>query len=176
MKKIVLRFGLFAGAILSLAMFATMPFHDRLGYDTSLVLGYTSMVVAFLMVFFGIRSYRDNVDGGHITFGRGFKVGIMITAIGSLCYVLAWQVMYHTIASDYLDKYAAHVIEEERAAGTPEEKIAEKQAQMARFAELYKNPLVNVAFTLLEVLPVGIVITAVSAGILRRRRQTVLAT
>jgi amino acid transporter len=176
MKRIVLTFGLIAGAILSIVMMATMPFHDQLGYDTSVVVGYSSMVIAFLMVFFGIRSYRDNAAGGHITFGRGFKVGIMITAIASLCYVVAWEVIYYTWQPDYLEKFAVQMVEKERAAGTPEAEIAVKQAEMAKFAELYKNPLVNAGFTLLEVLPVGIVMTAVSAGILRRRRGPEFAT
>ena len=70
MKKIVLTFGLIAGAILSAMMLITLPFQDAIGYDRSAVIGYTSMVVAFLLVFFGVRSYRDNVAGGAVRFGR----------------------------------------------------------------------------------------------------------
>ena len=64
MKKIVLTFGIIAGALLSLMMVATIPFMDRIGFDYGMVIGYTSMVLAFLLVFFGIRSYRENVGGG----------------------------------------------------------------------------------------------------------------
>ncbi|MEA3245348.1 MAG: DUF4199 family protein, partial [Gemmatimonadota bacterium] len=71
MKRIVLTFGLISGGILSLMMLATLPFIDRIGFDNSEVIGYTSMVAGFLMVFFGIRSYREQVGGGSITFGRG---------------------------------------------------------------------------------------------------------
>jgi hypothetical protein len=58
MKKTVLTFGLISGAIMALMMFATLPFIDRIGLDKGAIIGYTTMVLSFLLVFFGIRSYR----------------------------------------------------------------------------------------------------------------------
>jgi hypothetical protein len=76
MRKTVLTFGFIAGAILSVMMLVTIPFHDRIGFGWGgLVIGYASMVLAFLMVFVGVRLYRDNVAGGSVTFGRALKVG-----------------------------------------------------------------------------------------------------
>ena len=167
-----MKFGLIAGAILSVTMVATMPFADRIGFDRMMWVGYTNMIVAFLMVFFGIRSYRDNAAGGSITFGRGFKLGIAITLIASLCYVLTWEVLNYTVSSDFMEKYSAHMMEKERAAGATEAVLAAKRAEMEKFAELYKNPLFNAGMTFMEVFPVGLLATIVSAGILRRRRES----
>ncbi len=61
MRKIVLTFGMIAGGILSVMMLATIPFIDTIGFSTSEVIGYSTMVLALLMTYFGIRSYRDNV-------------------------------------------------------------------------------------------------------------------
>jgi hypothetical protein len=169
MQRIVLTFGLIAGAILSVMMIATVPFLDRIGFDTGTIIGYTTMVMAFLMVFFGIRSYRDNVAGGALSFGRAFRVGILITAVAASCYVLTWQVIYYGFVPDFGERYSAHVLEKERVAGASAEALAAKQAELDRFRELYRNPLMNIAFTFLEVLPVGVVATVASAGILRRR-------
>lgn len=169
MKRIVLVFGLIAGAILSAMMLATIPFMDRIGFEYGAMIGYTTMVVAYLMVFFGIRSYRDNVAGGELTFGRGFKIGALITAIASICYVLTWQVVNHQFVPDFTEKYAAYAIDKERQAGADAAALAEKQAELDRFQEMYRNPLFNVGITLLEVLPVGLVMTALSAALLRRR-------
>ena len=82
MKKTVWTFGLIAGGILSAMMLLTMPFIDRIGTDHGEVIGYTTMVLAFLLVFFGIRSYRDNVGGGTVGFGRALAVGSLIVLIG----------------------------------------------------------------------------------------------
>src|SRR6185312_9739371 len=101
MKKIVLTFGLIAGAILSLMMLATLPFMDKVGFDKGYVIGYTSMVLAFLLVFFGIRSYRENIGGGAISFGRAFSVGILIVLIASACYVVTWEIVYFKLAPGF---------------------------------------------------------------------------
>src|SRR6185436_1178140 len=106
MKKIVLVFGLISGALMALFMFATLPFVDKIGMDRMLFFGYTGMVLAFMLIFFGIRSYRENVNGGTVTFGRAFLVGILITLISSACYVIAWQILYHNFMPDFFEKYS----------------------------------------------------------------------
>ena len=171
MKKIVLTFGLISGAIISGMMLITLPFHDALGFDRSLFLGYTSMVLAFLLVFFGVRSYRDNIAGGAVRFGRAFAVGAQIALVSSLCYVAAWEVAFFTFAPDYLTKYQAHELEKARAEGATEEAIALKKAEMDKFAVMYKNPAINAALTLAEPLPVGLIVALVSAGVLSRRKK-----
>lgn len=175
MKKIVLTFGLISGAMLSVMMLATLPFMDQIGFDKGMVIGYTTMVLAFLMVYFGIRSYRDNVAGGTIGFGRAFKVGILITFISSACYVATWQVVYFKLAPDFGQKYAAYELEKARKAGAPEAKLVEMKKEIDGFMELYKNPLVNMGITFLEPLPVGLLFTLGSAWMLSRRRKEATA-
>lgn len=177
MKKIVLTFGLIAGAILAGMMFLTVPFMDTIGFDRGEVIGYTSMLVAFLLIFFGVKSFRDNVAGGTITFRRAFAVGGLIALVASACYVAAWQVVYYKLAPDFVPRYQAHVMEKARADGASDAELAKRQADMERFGEMYKNPLVNVGITFLEPLPVALVVALVSAGVLsRRRRDALLAT
>jgi Protein of unknown function (DUF4199) len=171
MKKIVLIYGLIAGAILSGTFLVSLQFHDAIGFDYGMVVGYTSMVLAFLLIFFGVRSYRDNVSGGLVGFGRALKVGALIALLGSACYVGTWEVIYFGMHSDYLTKYQTHMIEKARAKGDSPEVIAQKQAEMAKFAKMYDNPVINVAITFMEPLPVALIMTLVSAGVLSRRRK-----
>jgi hypothetical protein len=171
MKKTVLKFGLIAGAILSATMLVTIPFHDRIGWDNSMLVGYTTMLVAFLLIFFGVRSYRDQVGGGTVGFGRALAVGTLIGVLGSACYVATWEVLFFTVASDYMTKYEAHVLDKARAAGETEEALAAKKVEMEKFAEMYKNPAINAAMTFVEPLPVALIVALVSAGVLSRRRK-----
>jgi uncharacterized membrane protein len=172
MKKTVLTFGLISGAIVSAMMILTLRFHEALGNDKSLVLGYTSMVLAFLLVFFGVRSYRDNVAGGSLRFGRAFAVGALIALVASLCYVATWEVIYFKFEPDYLTKYQARMLEKARADGASEATLAEKKAEMDKLAVMYANPAINAAMTLAEPLPVGLIIALVSAGVLSRRKRS----
>lgn len=170
MRKTVLTFGLIAGAILSAMLVATIPFIERIGFDRGEVLGYASMVAAFLLVFFGVRSYRDDVAGGTIGFGRAFAVGALIACVASACYVVTWEAMRGSVAPDFAAKYQAHALEKMRADGATEAEVAAKRAQMEKFARLYENRAVSAAITFIEPLPVGLVVALVSAGVLRRRR------
>ena len=171
MKRIVLKFGLISGAILSAMLVATAPFVDEIGWDYGMVLGYSTMLLAFLLVFFGIRSYRETVGDGRISFGRAVGVGLLIMTVCCICYVITWEIVYFNFLPDFGDKYAAYAIEKSRAAGASAEEIARQTEEMRQFKQMYDNPLYNSAFTFLEPLPVGIPMTLISAFILRKRRR-----
>ena len=170
MKKTVLTFGLISGAIISALMLATVPFMHQLSMSRGMVIGYTTMVLAFLLVFFGIRSYRENVGDGRISFGRALGVGLLIMLITCACYVITWEFVYFNFMPDFAEKYAAFMLEDMRAKGASPAELAQKMDEMKRFQVLYNNNIFyNVGMTLLEPLPVGIIMTFISALILRRR-------
>lgn len=167
MTRIVLTFGLIAGAIMSVMMVATMPFIERFDFEHGEIVGYTSMVLAFLLIFFGVRTYRENA-GGSVTFGRAFLVGTLIAFVASACYVATWQVLYQSSFSDFATKYTEHQLEQERARGADEATLAKRREELEQFARRYENPIFRTAITFLEPLPIGLVLALVSAGILRR--------
>lgn len=169
MKKTVLTFGLISGLISGLMMLATIPFTKKLGFDKGEIIGYTLIVLSGLMVFFGIRSYRENGSGGRMSFGRGFAVGILITLLSNLFYVATWEVIYFKFMPNFADTYAAHMIERAKASGASPEKVAKTEQEAKQFKEMYNNPAVNIAMTFMEVFPIGLGVTLLSAAILRRR-------
>lgn len=177
MKRIVIIFGVISGVISSALMFLTLPLMHTgaINFSNGYILGYTSIVLSFVLVFFGIRSYRENA-GGTITFGRGFSVGILITLISCVFYVASWEVIYFNIMPDFADKYAAHAISDMRAKGATDAAIAAKKVEMEKMKTMLNNPLLNAAMTFIEPFPVGLVVTLISAAVLRRRTPPALAT
>jgi hypothetical protein len=172
MKKIVLRYGFASGAILvALASVMTplLCMNETVNFDHSEILGYSAMVLSFLLVFFGVRSYRDNVAGGSIGFGKAVQVGLLITLITCAMYVIAWEIAYFNFFPNFLDTYSAHVIAKMRSTGASEAAIRETSTKMAELAKSYTNPLFNSAITFMEVFPVGLIMTLISAAILRRK-------
>ncbi len=169
MKKTVLTFGLISGAMAAGMMLATLPFVDKIGFEKGEILGYTTIVLAALMVFFGVRSYRENAGEGRLTFGRGFAVGILITLIFSACYVGTWEIVYYKLMPDFNEKYTAHMVERAKASGVSQEKIDKTVKDAQDFKQMYDKPVNNIAFTFMEVFPIGFVVTLVSAGILRKK-------
>lgn len=173
MRKIILTFGFLAGGVLAVMMCITIPFQDQIGADHSLIIGYTTMVLAFIMIFFGVRSYRDNVAGGTVKFGRALVVGLSITLIATACYVATWEVLFFNFFPDFADKYAATTVERVKKSGASAETIAATTKQMDDFKTSYKNPLINIAYTTIEPLPVGILFAFVAAGVMSRKRRDV---
>ena len=171
MKKTILTFGLISGAISSALMLSFIPFVDKIGFDKGMYLGYTAIILSFLMIFFGVRSYRENVGGGQITFTKAFTIGILITLISCACYVITWQIAYFFFMPDFLDKYSAYMIEKMRAAGETQQAIDATAKQMKDFKVMYSNPLFNAAITFTEPFPVGLVMTLITAVILRKKRK-----
>jgi hypothetical protein len=171
MRNIVLRFGLASGCILVAMASIMMPLclNGAIDFDHSEILGYSSMVLSFLLVFFGVRSYRETVAGGAISFGKAFQVGILITLITCAMYVIAWEIAYFNFFPNFLDQYSAHVLAKMRSTGASEAAIQESAAKMAELAKHYTNPLFNSAITFMEVFPVGLIMTLLSAAILRRK-------
>ena len=170
MKKTILTFGLISGVLASVLMLATIPFfkyfeHGNLG----MIVGYTAIVLVALLVYFGIRSYRDNIAGGVITFGRGFMIGLGITLISCVIYVISWEIIYFNFMQGSMDGYFARMVQQAQSGpGTPEV-IAAKVAAIRHSQQLYENPFVNALYTFIEPFPVDLVITLISAAILRRK-------
>jgi len=170
MKRVVLVFGILSGLVSSALMSITMPLLKKgvINHDNGWVIGYTAIVLSFVLVFFGIRAYREN-NGGTITFGRAFAVGILITLISCVFYIASWEVIYFNFMPDFVDNYAKYTGEKMRASGASDAAIAAKVEEVRKMKPLYDNPLTNAALTFLEPFPVGLIITLISAAILRRR-------
>jgi hypothetical protein len=169
MKKTVLTFGLISGVMSSLMMVSTLPFIHSLGFDRGAIVGYTAIVLSFLLVFFGIRSYRENVGDGRITFGRGVAVGILITVISCVFYVATWEVIYFKFMPDFGDKYTDYMVTKAKAAGASQETIDAKVKEGRALKTMLDKPLINAAMTFTEPFPIGLLVTLISAAALRKR-------
>src|SRR5215210_5648522 len=121
MKKNIIIYGLIAGIVVSILMLSTVNYlshcEGNVDYDTSMLIGYASMLVSFSLVFVGIRNYRNKYNGGIISFGKAFKVGILIVLIASTIYVVAWLIAYFFFIPDFMEKFSAHELDKLKASG-----------------------------------------------------------
>lgn len=178
MKKIIVINGLIAGFIVSAMLYISLPLQEKgiLTYDNGMLVGYTSMVLALSLIFVGVKSYRDNHQNGVISFGEGLKIGLLIAAVAALVYAFSWEIYFNTSQQDFMAKYTNHYVEKMAKEGASTAEIDAMKADMQKWSELYQNFFVRFGMTLAEILPVGIIISLLSATILRRktaRAQTV---
>jgi hypothetical protein len=173
MKKNVIVFGLISGLIVSVLMVIGMAWCYKSGnHDGNMILGYASMILAFSLIFVGVKNYRDKYNNGVISFGKAFKIGLYIALIASTMYVLAWLVDYYFFMPDFMDKYVAHEIEKTQSSGASAADIAAKVKEISYMKRMYSSFIWVVLFTYLEILPVGLIVSLISALILKRKAKS----
>jgi hypothetical protein len=170
MKNIVWLNGLLAGLIVSamLVISTWMCYHDE-NFQSSMLVGFGTMIVAFSTIFLAVKQIRDNYNQGVITLSKAFVTGVYIALIASTIYVVVWLIAYYIFMPDFMDKYTAHVIREAKADGSTQQEISAAIKEMDNYKEWYKNPVYVVLLTYMEILPVGLVMSIVSAFIVKRK-------
>lgn len=170
MKRIVLIYGLIAGAIVGAMLIITMPLYESgvLKIDNGELLGYTTMVIALSLIFFGVKSYRDGHLAGSISFGNALLMGLLITLVASVIYALSWEISYNTMKGDFIKQMSDAYLEKMKNEGATHAELNEAREKMVDYGIMYKNPVFRFAFTLMEIAPVGVIISLISAGLLRR--------
>ncbi len=172
MKKNVLIFGLISGLIVSGLISMTAVCYNKGQFEGSMILGFTVMILAFSVIFVGIKNYRDHYNNGTISFGKGLQIGLLISLIASSMYVLSWLIVYYNFMPDFMEKYSAYSLEQIKSnKKLTATEVKEKIEQINWGKDMYKSPIGVILTTYIEILPVGIIVTLISALILRRKQQ-----
>jgi hypothetical protein len=171
MIRMTLIYGLIAGLIAGISMCLTvtlLPEHPDSPW--SMVIGYTIMLVALSTVFIAIKRRRDRDQGGVIRFWPAFGMGLGISFVAGILYALAWEVTLAITHMDFASVYANAVIEGQKAKGVSGEALDKVIAQMEQFKLQYANPLYRLPMTFVEIFPVGVLVSLISAALLRNSR------
>ena len=164
MNNIILKNGLFGGSIVSaLLVIMTMYMKANPEKEVSMMIGFAGMLLSFFFVVKGIKQQRE-ANNGIISFGKAFLTGFWIVLVISTIYVLVWLVILYNFFPNFMEHYANMAIEK----ASPNE-VAKVSEEMNSYKEMYKNPIMVILLTYMEILPLGIVFSLVSALILKRK-------
>lgn len=177
MNKTILKFGLLAGIIVSafmtVSMFSIAANPSAQLADHSMLVGYLSMLIAFSLIYVAVKKHRDDQLGGSISFGKAFRMGLLIAFIAATLYVAAWAVVYQFFLPDFLDLYTKKTLAAAAGTASPTE-LQAKAAEMEQYKRWYKNPFFFALLTYAEILPVGLVVSLICALILKRKKPAVM--
>lgn len=167
MARIVLTFGIIAGLIVSLLMVIGMTLlagPDGVGSETA---GYLTMLLALAFIFVAIKRHRDINLGGVIRFWPALATGLGVAAIAGLFYVITWEIYFNMTGGAFMDAYIAAQIEGQRERGLTAGELAAHEASLRQSMALYANWWFRMPVTFTEIFPVGVLVSLVSAAILR---------
>jgi Protein of unknown function (DUF4199) len=171
MLRIIPFYGVIAGLIVGIPMNLMMVLQkNHLPLSYAELIGYTTMLIALSAVFVAIKRYRDLDLGGVIKFWPAFGLGLGISFVASILYVVAWEISLAVTHTDFIGGYARAVIAEAKAKGADAAKIAKITSDMAQLRAQYANPLYRLPETFTEIFPVGVLVSLVSAALLRNSR------
>lgn len=164
MKNLIFKNGILGGIIVSIVMISMMfymkTYPDR---EPSAIIGFGSMLLAFIFVIIGIKQQRET-NNGSITFGKAFVTGMSISLVISTIYILVWLVIYYNFFPDFMEQYSKMVLK-----NTNPEELTAKTAEMNQMKEWYKNPIMVILLTLMEILPIGIVVSLIGALVFKKK-------
>lgn len=151
--------GLIAGGLASL--FATLLAHS-MPDGVGMAIGYLSMLLALSAIVVAVKHERDTT--GAIGFWRAFGIGLAITLIASILYALCWEIALTMMGGPdgFIDGYKAGLARH----GASAQALAEVEGMRAG----YRNPLIRLPLTMTEIAPVGVLVSLVTAALLRNPR------
>ena len=171
MRKIILTHGLVGGLIVGTPMLLQgLLLEEHPPVPIAMAIGYATMLIALSTVFLGVKRQRDTVGGGVIKFWPALSMGLAISAVAGVIYVLTWELTQALTGYGFVAEYTDTMVAEKQAAGASAEEIATLRAQMADFAVQYADPLYRLPVTFIEIFPVGVVVSLISAALLRNPR------
>lgn len=172
MQKIILINGLIAALIISgVSSLMLWTAGSEAAHSQAEWLGYLIMVAGLSVIYVAIKQVRDQRYGGVIGFFKALQVGLGVTLIAAVCYVASWEVYYQFAGQDFIAQYQQSQLEQLATSGASEAQLAASQQDMAQFASWYARWYVRVLITLLEILPVGVLISLLAAAMLRTRQH-----
>lgn len=170
MKSFVIKFGFISGGISVALMFLTFVLlRGPWLFENGLFVGYAGMVLSFAVIYIGVRSYREKVGKGSLSFGKALQAGLLMALISCCCYALAWVCINHFLYPNFADDYLQHEMNSLRQSGATEAALQEKLKTMEEYKSMTANPFVNALLTFTEPLPVGFIVALLSAAILRKK-------
>jgi hypothetical protein len=170
MLKKILVYGIVAGLVAGLPLSALVILAHGSPPAHGMLIGYTIMLVALSTIFVAVKRQRDEVQGGVIRFWPAFGLGVGISAVAGILYVIAWETSVALAHLDFASSYAASIIAEKRAAGASAAELAKTVAEMQQFKIQYANPLFRWPMTFIEIFPVGVLVSLIAAALLRNPR------
>ncbi len=167
MKKRTLLFAIAAGVFISIFMVILVKYCDTQHAVTNMLITYTAMIIAFSVIFVAAKKERDS-NGGVITFGKAFRIGLMITLITSTIYVAVWLIYYYVFMPDFMEKYTQHIIQQLKASHLPPQELKAKIDEANQNKVLFSSPFGMILEAYMEILPVGLIVSLIAALILKR--------
>lgn len=167
MKKTILRFGLYSTITICVLSFLIWALVDAVDNTTGEIIGYSSMIVSLIFVYFGIKHFRDKENNGIVKFGKALLIGILISLMAALAFGILDVIYVKFINPEFMAEYYDGMLEQ--AESLPADEFEIRKAELASERETFSNPFAHFLLMSMMVFIIGFIISLLSAFILQRK-------
>jgi len=176
MKKVILRYGTYAGVFEFIAFVITWLIIDITNVEHKLqgAIGLVTILIPLIFVYFGIRYYRDRVNNSNITFLKALQVGLLIVIVPAVSFAIIETVYVLYINPKFYQNIAAFDIEQYRKTLSPAQFTA-KLNEIKQQVAMNDNPFYNFFGMILYIGALGVIVTLLSSVLLmcRVKKETI---
>ncbi len=141
MFRKILSYGVIAGLIVGIPLSAIVVSAGGHEMHYGMLIGYATMLVGLSTVFVAVKRHRDpRSRRGSSGFWPALGLGLGISVVASVVYVVAWESTVALTHLDFANGYAKMLIEQKKAAGVTGAALAKFTAEMEQFKVQYANP------------------------------------
>jgi putative flippase GtrA len=166
MNKTVIKFGLYGFITAAILFLLALVLGDGLSFATQEVIGYSSMVVSLVFVYFGIKNYRDYENNGHIRFGKALGIGMLITLFAALGFAIIDFIYTSYINPEFVDQFISYQLEVAEKSLSGEELIA-KKTEIESYKDMSSTAMALLMFV--TVILIGFIISLISSFVLNKK-------
>lgn len=170
MLRSILVYGAIAGSVIIASMIIALVLSDGEGAGASHWFGYLTMLIALSAIFFAVKRHRDKELGGVIKFSTAAYFGLGISAVAGVFYVIGWEAYLAMTDYTFIGQYTDMIIAQKQAAGVTGAELDKLIIEMQKMEDSYASPFYRAPMTFIEIFPVGVVVTLVSAALLRNEK------
>lgn len=162
MKKHIFRFGLLAGVLFILWMVIAFSTIDKTKAETGNgeLIGYSVMFLSFgICMILALMMYRR--ENPEFSMGKGILLCLGISGVASVLYVAGWALTYNFIFPDFKEWWTLCLDKQFEKGMLNAKQLAQYKGMMVN----YDNPVYFTLYTLVEVLPLGILLSLIIAPV-----------
>lgn len=169
MISTIKKYGIY-GFVSSLILFQiAFSIGRSFAYSVQEVLGYLTIVIALLFVFFAIKHYRDKENHGKLSLKNGIFIGLSITFFVAFGSAIADYIYVTILYPDFVTDYSNYQLEKLKTTLSASDFEVKRQEMMNNIKTIGK-PSVMALVMFVTVMCLGTIITMLSSLFLQSKR------
>jgi hypothetical protein len=170
MKKIILRYGTYAGIFEFITFVLTWLIIDitNIDHEVQGFIGLFTILAPLVFIYFGVRYYRDHINNNSISFLKAIQVGMLILIIPTVSFAIIETVYVLYIDPKFYENIAAYDIEQYRKVLSPAQ-FAIKLKEIKEHVAMNNNLVYNFVGMILYTGALGTIVTLISSVLLMKR-------